>query len=239
MSIVGGFVGSSRSASFLVAAGLVLAAAAPATTPPPRHESPSVETQASATAFRSIQGDRIFAGSVAHTDRERVEGDSSSRETLAVPAPFPVAEPAERTAPRPALGVSSPSEPSRPNSAAAPIAPVSATCPATWFCFPRVGVAGPIVPYADCSGSTEVGSAIRSFTCLSNKYLVGHAYTPFGLIRQWVVGDVVYAYGVRYSVSGAITQSACSAPVSPLAPLSLQTSLGSGPCGAVLVVQAR
>lgn len=126
---------------------------------------------------------------------------------------------------------------------AAPIAtavPNSGTsCPTTWFCYPRLGLAGPIVPYADCSGSTDLGSSIRSYACLSDHYLMGHAYTSFGLIRQWRAGDVVLAYGTRYTLSGAIIQSACSAPAFPLAPLSLQTSLTSRACGEVLVVQAR
>jgi hypothetical protein len=114
-----------------------------------------------------------------------------------------------------------------------------ATCQATWFCYPRLGIAGPILPYTDCSGSTDVGTAIRSYNCLSDFYLVGHAYTQFGLVRQWAAGDVVFAWGKRFTVTGAITQQACGAPSFPLAPLSMQTSLTSSACGAVLVVQAR
>jgi hypothetical protein len=122
---------------------------------------------------------------------------------------------------------------------AAPAAVTGASCPATWFCYPRLALAGPILPYADCSGSTDVGAAIRSFTCLSDHYLMGHAYTSFGLIRQWVAGDTVYAYGKSFTVSGAITQSACAAPQFPLAALSMQTSLTSRVCGDVMVLQAR
>jgi len=161
------------------------------------------------TSF-SARADRILTASVAYAKSEWLEESSDAVEALVAPA-----------------------------STSAAVSVVPKTCPATWFCFPRVGLAGPIVPYSDCSGSSEVGSAIRSFNCLGKGYLVGHAYTQFGLIRQWAVGDIVYAYGVRYSVSGAITQSACSAPVFPLAPLSLQTSLTGGACGEVLVVQAR
>ena len=120
----------------------------------------------------------------------------------------------------------------------ATVAPTT-TCPATWFCYPRLGVAGPIVPYTDCSGSTDVGTSIRSFNCLSDHYLMGHAYTQFGLVRQWVAGDIVFAWGTRYTVTGAVTQQACAAAGSPLAPLSMQTSLTSSSCGPVLVVQAR
>jgi len=118
-------------------------------------------------------------------------------------------------------------------------APIPTTCPATWFCYPRLGITGPIVPYTDCSGSTDVGTAIRSYSCLSDHYLMGHAYTQFGRVTQWTTGDVVFAWGQRYTVSGAVTQQSCSAPTAALAPLSMQTSLTSKSCGAVLVVQAR
>lgn len=158
------------------------------------------------------------------------------------PTPAPTEEPVAPAAP-PALETVAPPvvAPVRTPAPPAPTpgAALGAACPATWFCFPRVGLAGPIVPYSDCSGSTDVGTAIRSYTCLSDHWLMGHAYTSFGLIRQWVPGDVVYAYGNRYTLSAALVQSACAAPVFPLAPLSLQTSLTSQACGQVLVVQGR
>ena len=149
---------------------------------------------------------------------------------IATAAP-PVVEPVTRPA---IVPVRTPAPP-----AATPFVALGSACPATWFCFPRVGLAGPIVPYGDCSGSTDVGTAIRSYTCLSDHWLMGHAYTSFGLIRQWVPGDVVYAYGNKYTLSAALVQSACASPVFPLAPLSLQTSLTSQACGQVLVVQGR
>lgn len=153
-----------------------------------------------------------------------------AEEPIAVPAP-PVVE----TVARPTVvPVRTPVPP-----APTPVVALGSACPATWFCFPRVGLAGPIVPYGDCSGSTDVGTAIRSYTCLSDHWLMGHAYTSFGLIRQWVPGDVVYAYGNKYTLTAALVQSACAAPVFPLAPLSLQTSLTSQACGQVLVVQGR
>jgi hypothetical protein len=161
--------------------------------------------------------------------------------TMPAPAAAPTNEPVVAT-PRAVEAASRPTAaPVRTLAppAATTIAGLGTTCPATWFCYPRVGLAGPIVPYADCSGSTDVGTSIRSYTCLSDHYLMGHAYTSFGLIRQWIPGDVVYAYGNRYTLSSALTQSACSAPVFPLAPLSLQTSLTSRACGEVLVVQGR
>lgn len=123
---------------------------------------------------------------------------------------------------------------------APPVAPSpAATCPAQWFCYPRLGIRGPIVPYTDCYGTSDVGTDIRAFTCLSPRYLMGHAYTQMGRITQWRAGDVVYAYGVAFTVTGAITSRSCDPPRLPLAALSMQTSLSSSACGDVLVVQAR
>ena len=68
---------------------------------------------------------------------------------------------------------------------------------------------------------------------------MGHAYTQFGLITRWTAGDVVFAWGQRYTVTGAVTEHSCATPVFPAAALSMQTSLSSSSCGAVLVVQAR
>lgn len=118
-------------------------------------------------------------------------------------------------------------------------APPAATCPVNQFCYPRVGIAGPIVPYSDCSGSTDVGTAIRSLTCLSPTYLVAHAYTQFGRIANWRAGDIVFAHGVRYVLFDAFTQPGCVVAARPIAPLSLQTSLTSANCGPILVVQGR
>jgi len=102
-----------------------------------------------------------------------------------------------------------------------------------------VGIAGPIVPYSDCGGTTDIGTSIRSFTCLSPFYLMGHAYTQFGQIMQWRAGDIVFASGRQFIITGAFTQSSCAAPAQAIAPLSLQTSLTSTGCGSVLVVQGN
>jgi hypothetical protein len=153
---------------------------------------------------------------------------------VVAPTPEPTAEPAP---PEP-VRTPTPAAPRPPVGTPAPVA-ASATCPATWFCYPRLGISGPIVPYTDCSGSTDVGTAIRSYSCLSDRYLMGHAYTQFGKVTQWAAGDVVFAWGQRYTVSGAVTQRSCESPTVALAPLSMQTSLTSNSCGAVLVVQAR
>ena len=152
----------------------------------------------------------------------------------AAPEPAPVAQPAPRVAP---VAPAAPAAPVAPVVAAPPPPPPS--CPSGWFCYPRVGIAGPIVPYTDCSAATDVGTAIRSINCVSPTYLAGHAYTQFGLLTGWQAGDIVFAYGVRYTITGGFTQGSCAAPARALAPLSMQTSLSANDCGLVLVVQAR
>jgi hypothetical protein len=124
-----------------------------------------------------------------------------------------------------------------PRPAAAPYVPP--TCAPNQFCYPRVGIAGTIVPYSDCTGKTDVGTAIRSITCVSPMYLAAHAYTQFGRIAGWRAGDVVFAYGARYVVVDGFTQQGCVPPARAIAPLSLQTSLTPATCGPILVVQAR
>ena len=161
----------------------------------------------------------------------------------AEPAPPAVAAPTEQPAPRPVQAalvapVVAPAAPAAPVAIAPPPPPPPA-CPATWFCYPRVGIAGPIVPYGDCSAATDVGTAIRSITCVSPTYLAGHAYTQMGLLTGWRAGDIVFAYGTRYIVTGGFTQGSCVAPAHALAPLSMQTSLSTTDCGPVLVVQGR
>jgi hypothetical protein len=162
---------------------------------------------------------------------------------LAAAATQPPAAPdsAAATPAQPEQAAASPAE-------AAPVArvvvaaralPQATTCPVSHFCYPRVGIAGPIVPYGDCTGSTDVGTAIRSLTCLSPTYLVAHAYTQFGRIAGWRAGDIVFAHGVRYVLFDAFTQPGCVVAARPIAPLSLQTSLTSANCGPILVVQGR
>ncbi len=144
------------------------------------------------------------------------------------PEPEPVVEPEPEVTPQPV--------------AVAPVAQrpaVPATCPSNQFCYPRVGIAGAIVPYNDCSGRTDVGTAIRSIVCVSPNWLAAHAFTQFGRIANWRPGDVVFAYGSRYVVYDGFTQGGCVPPARAIAPLSLQTSLTSATCGPILVVQAR
>lgn len=144
----------------------------------------------------------------------------------AEPEPPAAAEPAPAAVAAPAP---------QPVKLAAPVL----TCAANQFCYPRLGIAGAIVPYTDCSGSTDVGSAIRSISCVSPMYLAAHAWTSFGRIHGWRVGDIVFAYGSRYVVYDAFTQPGCEPPARAIAPLSLQTSLTPATCGPILVVQAR
>ncbi len=146
--------------------------------------------------------------------------------TTSEPEPEPVAAPIVQVAPVRVAPVAPP-----------PAVPV--TCPANQFCYPRVGIAGTIVPYNDCTGSTDVGTAIRSVTCVSPTYLAAHAYTQFGRIAGWRAGDVVFAYGTRYVIFDGFTQQGCVPPARAIAPLSLQTSLTPATCGPILVVQAR
>lgn len=118
--------------------------------------------------------------------------------------------------------------------------PPPAACPATFFCYPRLGIAGPIVPYNDCSGATDVGTAIRQLTCVrAGIWLAGHAYTQFGGITGYRVGDSVVVRGQTFEIAGASVQRACSPAPGAVAPLSLQTSLDATACGRVLVIQAR
>jgi hypothetical protein len=172
---------------------------------------------------------------------ERVEPEPRGR-TVVVAVPSPTASPSEEPtapptlAPAPVAAVAV--VPSRVVPTAAP--PPPAACPVTFFCYPRLGIAGAIVPYNDCSGATEVGSAIRQLTCVrAGIWLAGHAYTQFGGITGYGVGDIVFVRGQSFTITGATVQRACSPATGAIAPLSLQTSLDALACGRVLVVQAR
>jgi len=181
----------------------------------------------------------VFSGPADQFIDAELPTPPAAPETPVTPVATPEATqaPVSAAAPQPAR---TPAPTAAPSAAAPAPAPTAQTaCAASWFCYPRLGIAGPIVPYTDCSGSTDVGTAIRSYNCLSDHYLMGHAYTQFGLVRQWAAGDVVFAWGQRFTVSGAVTQQSCGAPSFPLATLSMQTSLTSSACGPVLVVQAR
>ena len=190
-----------------------------------------------ATATNLVGSDALDRSTVvsrAQIRAELAEAVAATEPPVASAAPTPSSEPEPEPVAAPAVQV----VPVR----VAPVAPppaVPATCPANQFCYPRVGIAGPIVPYNDCTGSTDVGTAIRSITCVSPTYLAAHAYTQFGRIAGWRAGDVVFAYGTRYVVTGAFTQPGCAAPARAIAPLSLQTSLTPATCGPILVVQAR
>ncbi|HEV2010545.1 MAG TPA: hypothetical protein VGS17_05905 [Candidatus Limnocylindria bacterium] len=151
------------------------------------------------------------------------------------PNPEPVAAPAAEPVPVPVVPVVTVA----PVTGVQAVPPPPATCPANYFCYPRLGISGPIVPYGDCDATTDVGTAIRSLTCVSPTYLAAHAYTQFGRITGWRAGDIVFAFGARYVLVDAFTQNACDFPARALAALSLQTSLTTSACGRVLVVQGR
>jgi len=172
---------------------------------------------------------------------ERVVPEPRGRPVVvALPSPTPT--PTEEPTPAPTLAavpVAAPAViPPRVVPTAAP--PVPAACPATFFCYPRLGIAGAIVPYNDCSGATDVGAAIRQLTCVrAGIWLAGHAYTQFGGITGYRVGDIVVVRGQSFEITGASVQRACAPATGAIAPLSLQTSLDTSACGRVLVVQAR
>ncbi|MDQ2950830.1 MAG: hypothetical protein M3R54_01050, partial [Chloroflexota bacterium] len=132
-------------------------------------------------------------------------------------------------------------EPAAPIAAAAPaLAPAPQACAAIFFCYPRLGISGAIVPYDDCSGTTDVGQAIRQLLCVREGiWLAGHAYTQFGRITGFRVGDIVFVRGRRFEITGSAVQRACVPTARPVAPLSLQTSLEPIACGRVLVVEGR
>ncbi|HUQ40890.1 MAG TPA: hypothetical protein VM052_00165 [Candidatus Limnocylindrales bacterium] len=160
----------------------------------------------------------------------------------AAPTPAPTEEPtaaptaAPTLAPAPVVVAAPVAAPAR----VAPAAAAPAACPATFFCYPRLGISGAIVAYNDCSGTTDVGSAIRQLTCVrAGIWLAGHAYTQFGGIANYGVGDIVVVRGQSFTITGATVQRACAPTTGAVAPLSLQTSLDASPCGRVLVVQAR
>ncbi|HEY6959088.1 MAG TPA: hypothetical protein VI814_09710 [Candidatus Limnocylindria bacterium] len=164
---------------------------------------------------------------VENTSTSEPQPAAPSATDTPVPAPIVVPTVAPRTPVATVVATPAPSAP-------------ALSCPAgSWFCYPRLGISGAIVPYSDCSGQTDVGTQIRSFACLSDHYLMGHAYTQFGKLTGWKVGDTVVAYGQTFTVTGAFVQTACSQPRLPLAPLEMQTSLTANSCGDVLVVQAR
>lgn len=115
-------------------------------------------------------------------------------------------------------------------------------CPAVEFCYERLEVFGEVEPYTDVTGREEIGTGIRSLPGFP-LFFAAHAYTQFGRIRDWRIGDVVIAYGHRYTVYDALQARCSDSTVEQLiaqgyGPVFMQTSLGTG-CGAVLVVVAR
>ena len=229
-----------RALAYLISAMAVVAAGRAAASADflPAHAaepSPVPSPTIAAAAAVPATDDFLVAVAPSPTAAPSPSAEPALAETPAGAEPTQAPEPVSTPAPTPAR----PAPTARPVVAAAPTAQPVACAPGAWFCYPRVGISGAIVPYSDCSGSTDIGTQIRSFMCLSDRYLMGHAYTQFGRITQWQAGDIVYAYGRTYTVTGAVVARSCEPPPFPLAPLSMQTSLSANTCGAVLVVQAR
>jgi hypothetical protein len=111
-------------------------------------------------------------------------------------------------------------------------------CPDTWFCYPKLGLAGPVVPYSDCTATIDIGDAIRRYTCAPGIYLMGHAYTDFGFIRAYQIGDAVIYAGKTFLITSASEAMACQPMAAEQSPLSLQTSLTFERCGKTLVLHA-
>jgi hypothetical protein len=169
---------------------------------------------------------------------ERVDPQPRGRPVLpvvVVATPAPTETPLET----PQVTLPEPPPPVQRVTTSTPV-PAPQACPASFFCYPRLGIAGAIVPYNDCSGATDVGLAIRQLTCVRGGiWLAGHAYTQFGGITGFSVGDIVFVRGQRFEITGSAVQRACAPSTLQVAPLSLQTSLDSTACGRVLVVQGR
>lgn len=203
--------------------------------------SPRATPAASNTPVATVTAAPVASPSVPASAEPRVGTEvpvvtavPSASVPAAVATVVPVVVASPSTAPTATTSVAPTVHAATPAPSSAPTA-----CPADWFCYPRVGVSGPIVPYSDCSGSSDIGTSIRAFACLSPRYLMGHAYTQMGRIVGWQAGDVVYAYGQMFTITGALTAKSCEPPPLPLAPLSMQTSLSPSGCGSVLIVQAR
>src|SRR5882672_4587877 len=145
----------------------------------------------------------------------RVDPEPRGRRVIATATPDPTEAPVAPIAP------------------VAPVAPVATpappqACAQSFFCYPRLGIAGPIITYDDCSGATDVGLAIRQLTCVrAGIWLAGHAYTQFGRLTGFQVGDEVFVRGRRFVITGSSVQRSCEPTTQAIAPLSLQTSLES------------
>src|ERR1700682_6484143 len=194
------------------------------------------------TAVGPAASDVAVAQPALAASAERVAPEPRGRPVVVrVQTPSPTEEPpAHADAPQSVVGTAAPVVAAPRLAPAAPVvvAPPPAACPANYFCYPRLGIAGAIVPYNDCSGTTDVGAAIRQLTCVREGILLaGHAYTQFCDITGYRVGDVVFVRGQRFEITGASVQRSCEPSSQAIAPLSLQTSLEAATCGRVLVVQ--
>lgn len=156
------------------------------------------------------------------------------------PPPVAAAEPAVTVRPQasaqPVVTVRSVAGPAIPVVPRA--TPPPFVCPDTWFCYPKLGIAGPVVPYSDCTATIDIGDAIRRYTCAPGIYLMGHAYTDFGFIRAYSIGDSVIYAGKTFLITSASEAMACQPMAAEQSALSLQTSLTFTRCGKTLVLHA-
>jgi hypothetical protein len=237
-----GSIGGPRIAALAIAL-LCSQQAAPTTAAPVSYTSAPIDQPVAAASFDATIPSVPTANAMPETPAEApdlgaaeevpapaVEVATQGATDLVVePASEPVAEPIAEPVPQPAVQ----------HVAAAPIAqPVPFSCAST-FCYPRLGISAPLVPYSDCGGTTDLGSSIRLHMCLPATYIVAHAYTDFGRIVGWQAGDVVFVNGTRFTITGAVRQPGCVALTQPQTRLSLQTSLTTSDCGPILIVQGR
>ena len=189
----------------------------------------------------SSQGSTLEQSPAEDASVERVAPEPRGRPVvIAMPTPTPTEEPTASPAVAPVPVVVAAALVVAPRIAPTAAPPPPATCPASFFCYPRLGIAEAIVPYSDCSGTTDVGTSLRQLTCVRDGiWLAGHAYTQFGGITAFRIGDVVFVRGQRFEITGSSVQRACAPSTVATAPLSLQTSLDATACGRVLVVQGR
>src|SRR5258706_9954526 len=170
----------------------------------------------------------------------RVDPEPRGRRDIATSTPDPTEAPAAASE-APAVPTAAPLRVVAPVAPVAPAAtPAPQACAQSFFCYPRLGIAGPIITYDDCSGATDVGLAIRQLTCVhAGIWLAGHAYTQFGRLTGFQVGDEVFVRGRRVVITRGSVRRSCEPTTQAIAPLSLQTSLESSTCGRGLVVQGR
>jgi hypothetical protein len=115
-----------------------------------------------------------------------------------------------------------------------PSAPITCSAGATTFCYPRLGIDGPIIDDASKGAVDPLLTIVRDTTYASALAISAHGYTSFGNIAEWRAGDAILVYGRQYLVFDAFTvpcgQHINLTPDQASAKVFLQTSLNSEPC---------